>query len=312
MDSLEFKGQSVSIEEIRRTFDENKTNFPTLGEAEIPGNQITYPAFYKDLNGDLYLTYRFAATPKQGFKNRTMSSGIAVFNSKASVWAPIGKALMLDSDDYQPHADSPATAVSFAGKRGWTSYLPRLSFGLDNRMHVQWFWRSGIAGTQLTRPCFYSTDDRVKFFNMTGSEVKLPALPDDCGNMGFSNDQEFYSIGTTTADSTGNPYVLLSPTSGSRKILHYDSVAGLWISEDAPSSATEIFFDAYDNLWAISTGIKIYKRNRKQTNWDKIYDEGSKTFCYPRSKLNEDKSVAFIHTQSCDTTKITIYGIQLK
>ena len=312
MDSLEFKGQSVSIEEIRRTFEENKTNFPTLGEAEIPGNQITYPAFFKDLNNDLYLTYRFAATPKQGFKDRTMSSGIAVFNSEASVWAPIGKALSLDSSDYQPHADSPATAVSFAGKRGWTSYLPRLSFGRNNRMHVQWFWRSGIAGTQLTRPCLYSTDDRVEFFDITGGEVMLPALPDNCGNLGYGDDQEFYSIGTTAADSAGNPYVLLSPTSGSRKILHYDSAVRSWVREDAPSGATEIFFDVYDNLWAISAGIKIFKRNKGETNWDNLYDEGSKTFCYPRSKLNEDKSLAFIHTQSCDTTKITIYGVRLK
>ena len=49
IDSMLFRGQAVTMAEIERTKFENKTTFPTLGTAEIPGNQITYPAFFRTI-----------------------------------------------------------------------------------------------------------------------------------------------------------------------------------------------------------------------------------------------------------------------
>lgn len=77
IDSFNFKGQRVSVTELQRMKFKNKTDFPTLGLAAIPGNQITYPAFFNDNNGELFVSYRFAAKPARKFANRTMGSGVA-------------------------------------------------------------------------------------------------------------------------------------------------------------------------------------------------------------------------------------------
>jgi len=312
INSLEFKGQYVTDEEIRRAKEENKTSFPTLGKADIPGNQVTYPAFFKDHNNDLYVSYRFAATPKQSFSDRTMSAGVSVYNAVTQTWTAIGGDISLTSADYQNDSNAGNTATAIAAKRGWTSYHPRLVFDQNNRMFVNWFWRAGTAGAKITRPCLLYTDNRLDFKDASGTSVSMPAEPDDCSNVGYSNSTEFYSVGNTTINSLGEPHMLLSPESGSRQILHYDTNTSTWIREDSPSNATEIFFDDEDNLWAISSGIRIFLRQAGQNSWTTIYDDSSSNNCYPKAELDQTKSYAFIHAESCDSKSISIYGLRLK
>lgn len=78
--AFEFRGQEISDAEFDRYYIENKTSFPTQGTADIPGNQISYPAFYKDAIGDIYVTYRFAAQPSLAYKDRHFSSAIAKYD----------------------------------------------------------------------------------------------------------------------------------------------------------------------------------------------------------------------------------------
>lgn len=312
IDSLEFYGQYVTDEEIRRSKEENKTSFPTLGKAQIPGNQVTYPAFYKDKNNDLYVSYRFGATPNQSFSDRTMSAGVSVYNTVTQTWSAIGGDLALVPADFSDNSDAGSTSIAVAAMRGWTSYHPRLVFGKDNRMFVNWFWRSGTAGAKITRPCMLYSDDRRNFKDATGANVTMPATPNDCSNMEYSNSTEFYSVGNTTIDSLGRPHILLSPENGARQILHYSNEESKWIREDSPSNATEIFFDEDDNLWAVANGIRIYLRLAGQNSWTTMYDDSSNDNCYPKAQLDETMSNAFIHVEGCDSKSISIYGLRLK
>lgn len=309
--SLKYKGQYISDEQIRRAVEENRTTFPTLGKAEIPGNQITYPAFYKDKNQDLYVSYRFAAAPKRKFADRIMSSGVAVYNVTSQTWASIGGNVPHQDGDFDYSDQSRSQAVALAGKKGWTSYLPKLSFDRQNNMVASFLWREGTAGEQLTMPCVLRTTNRIDATDLLGNVMQMPISPYACGTVGVSNDRRFYTIGSFALSQDDTPYLLLSPTDGSRFISHYSQSERRWVQEKAPESATEIFFDNDNNMYAVASGIKIFKRTSGQSDWVKIYDEGSKRNCYPKAKKDEQGTTALIHTQSCDGGSVSVYGLRL-
>jgi len=286
--SMVFKGQQISDVELKMAEEQNRTRFPTLGSAAIPGNQITYPGFHKDRNGDLYVSYRF----------RT--------------WSPIGAKHNHSEGDFDQDAASPDAAISFAGKKGWTSYLPRVVFNKQNNMFVSMYWRDGVAGRQVSMPCVVRSISRNDVVDMKGGAMSLPIQPEQCGNIGIDNSKEFYSIGSFAIDNEDNPYLLLSPTEGSRFISRYSTAENRWIEEEAPEGATEIFFDNDNNMYAIRSGIQIFKRSSVGSKWQKIYSENAANNCYPKVKIDASGKNAFIHTQSCDEKHVTIYGLRLR
>jgi len=313
IDSFSFHGQEVSQAELDRLYYDNAASFPTLGKAEIPGNMVTYPAFFNDNVDDLYLTYRFAARPKRGHTQRTFSSGIVKFNTQNQTWSAIGAELDVTSEDHTPDSLAPDKPTVFAGEMGWTSYRPLLAFDSKNRMHVNWFWRKGTSGAHLTRPCYLIGDSNGQFRDVTGKTYTLPVQSDDCGNTSLSDNTSFFNIGYTAINSEDVLYMLFSPDGADRVLLHYDDTKNRWVSEESPYAATELFFDAQDNLWAISSGINIMRRNKGESNWEIVYSEGSRTHCLPRVELNQDKSVAYIHTQKCNSSdSVTIYALRLQ
>jgi len=313
IESFSFHGQHVSKAELERLYYNNATTFPTLGTAEIPGNMITYPAFFNDRLDDLYLTYRFANRPKRTHTERTFGSGIAKFNTESQSWTAIGGRVDVTAEDRNWVAAAPDKPTAFAGEKGWTSYRPYLAFDSNNQMHVNWLWRKGTSGELLTRPCYLIEYSDGQFHDVTGKPYTLPVNPHDCGNTSLSNDTTFYNIGNSAISSQDELHMLVSPNGGQRLIVHYDNSQLKWVSEPSPNSATEIFFDSEDNLWAISSGIRIMRKNKGKSNWETVYSESSKTNCLPKIELNQNKSVAYIHTQKCSSSdSVTIYALRLK
>ena len=312
LDNFEFRGQAISDAELNRSKFENKTTFPTLGQADIPGNQITYPAFFKDRNQDLYISYRFAAKPKRSFEDRTMSAGIATYDTQLKAWSAIGGPISVQEGyDFDAHANADTQQKSVASNTGWTVYHPRLTFGPENAMNVNLFFRQGIAGAELGKPCFIKSQDRFSFEDLSGTPVAVPLSAADCGNMGFPDEQQFYSIGNSAMDSGGNPHIVLSPHGDSRKIAKFDAVTNTWNFDNSPSNATEIFFDGEDNLWAIATGIKVMVLANGSSTWTTVYEDPDNASCFPKVTVNDSMDTAFIHTHACDQKTITIYGLRL-
>ncbi len=310
--SFDFLGQAISKAEIDRSKYENKTTFPTLGQAAIPGNQITYPAFFKDRNNDIYATYRFAAKPKRSFPDRTMSGGIAAYDTQLQSWRAIGAQVPVEEDrDFTAHQNAPAFPVALASETGWTVYHPRLMFGPANELHVNWFFREGIAGAELSRPCYIKSMDTYKFTNAPGNRVSLPMASGDCGNIGYDSNQSFYSIGNSAMDSNGKPHIVLSPIGRARQIVSYNAQRNLWEREQSPNNATEIFFDGDDNLWAVAKGVRVMVRLNGSSSWDTVYFDSSNNACFPKVSVNETGDTAFIHTHACDQKSITLYAVRL-
>ena len=100
--------------------------------------------------------------------------------------------------------------------------------------------------------------------------------------------------------------------SGSRKIYYLEQQSSNWNSIEAPNNATEIFFDADNNLWAIATGIKIYRKAADSTEWQTIYSDTGTRNCYPKAVLDKEKTTAIIHSQSCTQESVTVYGLRLR
>ena len=307
-----FRGQPMSQAEIDRSRFENKTNFPTLGTAEIPGNQVTYPAFFKNGVGDLYLTYRFAAKPKRSFPQRQMSTGVARYDLGSRTWSPIGAEIATDAADATPADGAPARPTAFLSEQGWTSYKANLMFDGRDNAWISAFWRNGIAGAELTRPCLFGLGGDGTATAPDGSAAALPITTSACGNMGRPDYEEFWSVGGTAMDASGTPYVVLSPKSGGRQIASLDRATGAWTSEDSPYAATELFVDGRDTLWAVANGPNVLKRDAGSSTWDLVYSEGSRLNCFPQASLNEDRSIAYIHTHSCDEKRVTVYALRLE
>ena len=300
IDDFEFRGQRVSQAELDRYRLENRTGFPDLGTAAIPGNQITYPAFVNDRAGRLHVSYRFAAKPGRAWSERALSTGVARYEVGTRTWRPLGGALELAPGDHDGSVVPPAEPRSLASATGWTSYLPRPTFGPDGSMSVSLAWRAGGPGSTVTRPCALRTaGDGAGFTALDGAPASVPALPDDCPPVASAaRDGSYHSIGDAAADAAGHHHVLLSATGGGRTI-HAWTGEG-WTAEPAPGGAVEIFFDAADNLWAIGTGPAVHVRRAGGDGWKTVVEASGGRECFPHAALDTGGRTAFVFTLGCD------------
>jgi len=175
---FEFKGEALTTDQLKKVKYENKTPFPYIETAAIPGTQITYPSFFKDRNNDLYITYRFATKPAQSWKKRGFAGGIAKYDVVNKKWEPIGGKLKINSADalYKDNAvDKSYTVYPFAYTDKWSVYLIRLHFDKNNGMHLSWTWREGGAGSDCSHPSYAYAESGSNIFKKTnGVEYDLP------------------------------------------------------------------------------------------------------------------------------------------
>jgi len=299
--SFTFVGDELSLEDIKVVKFDNRTSFKTMGYAAIPGNQITYPAFYNNTAGDLFVTYRFAAKPARRFEDRTMSGGIARFDNTERTWQSTGGDLNSARKDYDTSwFKKDIEPLAIASQTGWTVYHPRLAFDGDNRAYIAFYWREGVAGETLIKPCLITTTDFQQFSTLEGEAVNLPMTAQDCSNISteMASNSEYNTIGSIAAAQGGSLYMIVSPATGDRQLLTFRQ--GEWSSESSPDEATEVFVDKGDNLWAMSSGLNVFRRSADSNDWQQVINADDRTACYPKVTLNDDKSIAYVYSQSCD------------
>ena len=310
--AFDFRGQAMTQAELDRHTYQNKTSFPDLGTAAIPGNQVTYPAFENDRSGRLYVSYRFAAKPNRAFDERTFSTGLARYDSGSRTWSSLGGLLDHGPGDHTGSNAPETTLRAIASRTGWTSYLPRLSFDAAGAVTVSALWREGIAGAQMTRPCTVTTSDGESLAALDGTAVAAPVGPDDCPNVtSAAPNASYYSIGDAASDEAGNPYLLLSPVGRQREIHRWTGSA--WVVENAPGNAVEILFDDDWNLWAVAEGLSLYLKRRGSSSWETIVRASSKNECLPHAGQDPaDASVAVVFSIGCgaDRGAVTRYDLR--
>ena len=306
-----FLGQAVSDDELHALKYRNRTNFPDLGTAAIPGNQITYPAFTRDQSGALHVAYRFAARPDQRFSRRSMSAGIASYDVESRTWSPVGGNLKLNQRDWQAKEGSRNDSVPFAASTGWTASSPQLAFDADNTLHVGMSWREGLAGVQYTRPCVFLSDDKVNFYTPEADEQALPVTVEDCSNKGLKAWDQFYNMASLVVAPSGVIYYLAHSLSNGVAVFSRTPGEDFWRRERGLNGVSDIFVDREGSLWAVASGLRLYKRDKDASKWRTVYHNKKGNDCFPRVSTDLNKQFVYVHTQACDKKSVSVYSVQL-
>ncbi|MGC2395030.1 MAG: BNR-4 repeat-containing protein, partial [Rhodomicrobium sp.] len=130
LDAFDFRGEALSLIQLGAVQYLNQTPFPALGSAAIPGTQITYPTFYMDRKGDLWVTYRFALKPNRDWSERTYGCGIARYDSAHRSWMAVGGTVPVGLKDASLASSSNGAAdvTAFCSNPGWWANDIRLWF----------------------------------------------------------------------------------------------------------------------------------------------------------------------------------------
>ncbi len=318
---FDFRGEPLSDEALRLHVEENRTGFPALGTADIPGTQVTYPAFYNDRDGRLWVTYRHALRPARDFEERAMGIGVARFDPAADRWEPVGVPLAAREGDWRGAREGDPSTPAFAVTPGWTAYNAKLGFA-DQGWQVQWAWRRGIAGSKIARPCLAiaarAPGDEPEDADVAGPSLEspdgepleMPVPVDACGNLGLSPELRYHSMGDFSVDSHGRAAVLLSPVGGSRMLVERTD-DGAWEFVRPPDNASALFHDARDRLWAVADGPTIHVRGERGGEFAQVYAAPEGNGCEPRAALDPARERAWLYTHDCVQDRVSVATFSL-
>ncbi len=307
-----FKGEYLSDSALKAVKYENKTDFPNLGNATIPGTQITYPAFFKDRNGDIYITYRFATRPKRPWNQRGFAGGVAKYNVNTKKWSAIGGSLPISYADASLAPGQSPIVYPFAYFNNWTVYTIRLFFDKENGMHAVWEWREGGAGPDCSFPSYAYSPDSINFFKANKkTKYKLPISVnevDTCATDVLID--KIYAPVFFAVNQAKNPVLFISKyNESSRLVVTFNNSIQKWKKiENTPSGATNIFIDDSGNEWAFATGLMVLRKEKNSPKWQVIFKD--KGFGYPKISVVPSEKGFLVQTYSFDGTKTRIYWIK--
>lgn len=258
----EFRGQNAGAAKGKsEPTPEVRDDWLGPGAAAIPGNQISYPFLAPDRNGRLYIAFRECfECDAIDYYERSWAGGIARYDVETKIWERIGRRGPW-AHDYR--------------------YVPlglRFTFDMQNRMHASWIWNLHYAEdnsheTAPNIPAYaFSRDDQKKFNRSDDYRLELPldVVQSDTlwSPYELPPNPEGYFFGYTDIATTsdGTPYVLLQPKAPGegrkRSVVWLNMNTHEWSEpEPLPYAATRILINKNDEIFAISSGVRIHKRN---------------------------------------------------
>lgn len=303
---LEFRGDPISDQELDTLWRLNKTSFPDAGTAYIPGNQITYPAFFQDRNRDIYVTYRFAIRPKRSWPERARASGIAKYDLTSQVWVPIGAIVPRSDEDVTAEpGTSAAAAVVFSYEAGFTPYLPRIFFDVNNAMHITWTWRLGGPGKFMESVSYaFSSDGGNSFQSASGEKLELPISREDSSIRSIQ--AQIYAFSSVSASTDSDPILIVQSTDRpGRELYDFDPVTGGWRGPSpSPWAAVDIYTDDSGREWAVASGIKVFSRKTRYDDWKLVI--AGEGYCYPKPIFLSNPRSIIVHAKDCAQDKVVI------
>lgn len=300
-----FRGEPVGTAVLSLVKFKSQTPFPSLGSAAIPGTQITYPSFFKDRNGELYVTYRHAVRPKRPFAQREYACGIARYNTSTQLWNALGGKIAVSDAD----AEQAGTVTAFCSQSGWWGYQPRLWFDKANAMHVSWAWRQGSAGGDCTNLSYaVSTDGGRTFKRSNGEAYTLPIKVYDGESVLPDRSTKVACRSNLSGDATGaNP--LVSFQYFSKGFAATAKVNGRWtVPLGAPYGGQMISSDEQGGLWAFASAGRVATgTSLSRLPWRLV--QQSTGYCVAKVLSVPERKAFIVHTQSCDNTKVKLVWV---
>jgi hypothetical protein len=311
IDVLDFRGEALSLIQLGAVKYLNQTPFPGLGTAAIPGTQITYPTFFVDRKGDIWVTYRFALKPKRDWSDRIYGCGIARYDTATRSWSAVGGKVPIGPDDAAlgGSGNGSADVTAFCSNPGWWANDIRLWFDDANTMHVVWCWSDYITSDDPERRREYhgyarSSDGGQTFTHSDGKAYKLPI--DLKSSELVSPTADHYGGTSLTADKAGNPVVAIQRHGEPFRIARLDANTHRWTQPEAsPSGASVIINDGKGRLWAFAGGPAIFRStDQAPFYWSKIYEEDG--WDHPKVFYAADEDAFYLRLMKCEETKIPV------
>lgn len=301
-----FKGQQVTLEQLDALRLANKTSYPDVGSADIPGNQITYPAFFKSAADDLYITYRFAIRPARAWDERARASGIARYDANSHIWESVGGIVPLRIGDAAYDGRSDQKAVVFAYDPGFIPYLVTLAFDADGAMHAIWTWwnkSSNETGAVTVLPSYRKFTDPMQPATVT--DTSMGRIP------GWPADTVFNTAKSLAIARNGDVLAILEPRGQNRKLMRRDHLTGKWgAPQNTPYSASKVMVDRDGNEWLFGTGLTLFKR-MPGGEWSRPLTIGH-GLCDPRPIYSGVENSFYILAKTCPARdKAIVYRYQL-
>lgn len=261
-------------------------------------DEITYPRFFNDKNGKLYMSFRngprsgdadsylFKYDSGSGAWSPVAGTGM-VFSRSGVVSAPSGRTAPYDviCESQKPQGGNPPIDPpndyqhSYCRSAYEHDYVfdSSGSAGSPGRLHVTWTWREQYDDNSLDSGVYYmySDDGGVTWYNNSGVQIadlqtNDPVRIDDPGLMVVSAPQESWIInnGGFALDSNNQPHiftarstVLAADAAGTNMHnIHYwrDASTGAWHSQYMESTAEPLLFWRTRGDIAIAPNDDIY------------------------------------------------------
>ncbi len=304
-----FRGEPLTLDQIKVVKYLNRTPFPDIGSASIPGNQVTYPMFFNDNRGELYVTYRYATKPARNWQQRGFAGGLARYDTEQKRWSAIGGKLALTPGD-ATNAPASAYTVPMVFEDTYSVYLITLAFDGQNGMHAVWTWRPGGAGEDNVIPSYAHAPDGGGFAWADGSSYTLPIrLRDAEAFVTRDETQKFYAPKSIAVLPDGTPLIVVHPISGGRKLISYDTARRTWsLPSPTPDGAMEVVVDKQGRIWAFATGLKVFMKESLARPWSEVGTISG--LCSPKVRYYPVESRFVIHAKTCDGRQVTIVSFR--
>jgi hypothetical protein len=307
-----FHGDSLTQDQLDTVIFKNRVPYPSLGNAAIPGNQITYPAFFTDRHGDLYVTYRYATRPRRAWKERGFAGAIAKYDTGTRTWTQIGGRMRVSAEDADlPRGQREAYTHPFAFEDGWSVYLIRLAFDRNNGMHASWMWRAGGAGPDVSHPSYaYSPDGGKSFFKANGGKYALPVRVGQAGHYVAEHEgRRFHAPTAIAATDQGNPFIIFIEMHKPWRMTSYQPHSEEWsLPVKTPSGASETWIDDDGTQWLFAGGLKVLRRKPGiDRRWEVRHVGGN--LCAPRVVPVPQERSFFIQARDCTKNSVTIVRV---
>ncbi|MDP4299064.1 BNR-4 repeat-containing protein [Leptothrix discophora] len=308
VDNFIFRGEVVTDEDLGRVFFDNVTNFSGSGRAEIPGTQITYPAFFRSGNGRLWISYRHSLRPARPWKERMLSAGVSVYSEVSQTWSPVGWSFLREKSDIDNWGASTQSITTFTADEEYIPYLPRLvEDAVGGKLHVVWTWRQGGPGPDSSAP-----SHSVVVFDQSESPIpKADAKPITRSSSnklpGFSVEQKFTPYKLLGSLPGGGLFAVFELIGGSRLVSYWSVDKELWsLPQPLPAGTNSLAADKQGRQIAVGRGLRIYKRDHLDAEWVLLGDlKGDR--CSPQVKYSDVEDLFYIYSKSCDMKSVSLH-----
>lgn len=306
-DAFIFAGEAVTQADLDIVRLRNQTHhFTSSGKARIPGNQITYPAFTKDRQGELYVTYRYATKPARGWEERAFAIGLAKYDPVSRQWYPLAEPRALSQGDaVLPTGQNGATHPFIFDER-FLPYLVTVAFDQDNTLHAIWTWWDrlrGLDGSHTLIPSYRNVASGISPVASvnTNTAERIPGWPADV---------IFNTAKALEVAANGDLLAIFEIKDKGRYLIRRFNDGGHWgLPVETPNSASKIKVSKDGSEWLFASGLTVFRRSPGDS-WSKVAQIGL-NLCDPWPLYVAEENRFFIRAKTCsEPSKSVVYSLR--